>query len=663
MRTFAEKSKSIQQAKFTKTRVPARSHFVQSHDVNSVLHLQRTIGNQVVQDLLRRNTEERNTVLPATNSTQFSRDFSQIPVRPLAVSGIQAKLVINKPGDEYEQEADRLAEQVVKMSEPKLQRTCVCGGACPKCKAKQLHQESKRLQTKRVRASNTEQVTVPPIVHGVLQSHGQPLQPATRAFMETRFEHDFSQVQVHADAQADAASRAIGARAFTLGQHIAFRNGEYKPGTAAGRWLMAHELTHTIQQEQPKYQNGSNTVQRQRHIPRQPRLLDPRVVSATSLGTMVSLTFNMPLTRGEVVSYLWPNGPNPLVNFFMPDEADPWRTDAGKYLNFLILPDPSVLRGIRQNVHRMIYEAIPVFNAQVELPNWVPDDIGILIQEAFNSEEDIHLYGRWPDQVDQYTQGLYWMQRRGRRTQIEVAQLPDPLAVRERRLREARITVNQYITSYVISEGMSISEAKSRTRERTRNELVLTLLEAIQMVIPGRIPSLAVPRPRPSISAPRVLPPRATPPPGRQPRPTGLRGLASQARDIVRRIRQAGGEVVANMGGAGVSHEPPGAININNQAVARRSIPNHINADASDIGQIFEAGSIDRVVGHHMPPGVIDWQRAVPGVRSALRPGGTFRFDWRGATPEAAQVERLLQEAGFQNIQNYLNAVITATRP
>lgn len=142
-----------------------------------------------------------------------------------------------------------------------------------------------------------------------------------------------------------------------------------------------------------------------------------------------------------------------------------------------------------------------------------------------------------------------------------------------------------------------------------------------------------------------------------------LSPAATRARDLARQTRAQGKPVIANIGGAGASHEPPGAININNQAVGRRGIPNHVNADGSDIGQLFDAGSLDQVVGHHMPPSVINWQRAIPGIHNALRPGGTFRYDWRGATSEAAQVVRLLREAGFREVNNMSNAYVTAVRP
>ena len=199
MRTFAQKPKATQQATSAKSTIPGRGHFGQSPEVRSILHLQRTIGNQAVQRMLQTDAEEPEAELTDTASPRFGHDFSRIPVHPPAAGAIQTKLAINKPGDGYEQEADRVAEQVMHTPEPQLQRACPCGGACPKCQTEQPGQEKERLQTKRVQASDTGQIAAPPIVHEVLRSPGQPLDPATRAFMEPRFGHDFSRVRVHSD--------------------------------------------------------------------------------------------------------------------------------------------------------------------------------------------------------------------------------------------------------------------------------------------------------------------------------------------------------------------------------------------------------------------------------------------------------------------------------
>jgi hypothetical protein len=90
---------------------------------------------------------------------------------------------------------------------------------------------------------------VPPIVHDVLRSPGRPLDAATRAFMEPRFGRDFSRVRVRTDAKAADSARALNALAYTLGPDMVFGAGQYAPQTRAGDELLAHELTHTVQQQ------------------------------------------------------------------------------------------------------------------------------------------------------------------------------------------------------------------------------------------------------------------------------------------------------------------------------------------------------------------------------------------------------------------------------
>ena len=102
-----------------------------------------------------------------------------------------------------------------------LQRKCSCGGSCGSCGGD----------------------TAPPSVQRVLSTSGQPLEAETRARMESRFGHDFSQVRLHTDSAAAQSARDVAARAYTVGNHIAFGAG------AAGSQLLAHELTHTIQQQ------------------------------------------------------------------------------------------------------------------------------------------------------------------------------------------------------------------------------------------------------------------------------------------------------------------------------------------------------------------------------------------------------------------------------
>ncbi|MGI8587616.1 MAG: eCIS core domain-containing protein [Chloroflexia bacterium] len=97
---------------------------------------------------------------------------------------------------------------------------------------------------------------VPQSVHEALNTSGRPLDPATRAAMEPRFGHDFSGVRVHTDSRAAESARAIGARAYTVGPEVVFGEGQFAPGSPDGQKLLAHELTHVVQQG-----NGSADLQ------------------------------------------------------------------------------------------------------------------------------------------------------------------------------------------------------------------------------------------------------------------------------------------------------------------------------------------------------------------------------------------------------------------
>jgi hypothetical protein len=138
---------------------------------------------------------------------------------------------------------------------------------------------------------------------------------------------------------------------------------------------------------------------------------------------------------------------------------------------------------------------------------------------------------------------------------------------------------------------------------------------------------------------------------------------AARARDLARDARERGDEVVVNIGGAGASHEPSHGINVNNQAVARRDIPYHVEADGSEIGKLFDPATVDRVEGHNMPPGVVDWARAAPGAYRILRPGGRFEYYWRGANPDAQLCARALRASGFRDVEVISDVLVKATKP
>ncbi len=224
-----------------------------------ILFLQRTIGNQAVQRLIKSGT-------------------------------LQTKLKIGQPGDKYEQEADRVADAVMRMPEPGVQRQVepeeeeemlqskpLANQITPlvqvqrqeepeeeeeTLQAKPLAEEITPLVQRQVEPEEEEEELqakpnsshiseVNPNLESDIQSlkrGGQPLSENDRAFFEPRFGCDFSRVRVHSDTQAAEAALAVNAQAFTVGQDVVFGTKQFEPGTNEGRKLLAHELTHVVQQ-------------------------------------------------------------------------------------------------------------------------------------------------------------------------------------------------------------------------------------------------------------------------------------------------------------------------------------------------------------------------------------------------------------------------------
>jgi uncharacterized protein DUF4157 len=259
MRTFSQKPKTTQPTTPARSSTLSRAHLGQGQDPHSILNLQRTMGNQTPLRLLQGNAEESNPLLIGAALPRLGHDFARIPVSLPKAGAFQTKLAINQPGDEYEQEADRVAERVIRMPEPKLRRVCAAPQVSRKC-ASCEEEEKKELQAKRIDGGGLAVGEAPSIVHEVLRQPGRPLDSGMRTFMEQRFGHDFSDVRIQDDFGAGQASLALRARAFTVGSRVLFAPGEYRPQTESGRHLLAHELAHTVQQRSP----GSSALLLQR---------------------------------------------------------------------------------------------------------------------------------------------------------------------------------------------------------------------------------------------------------------------------------------------------------------------------------------------------------------------------------------------------------------
>jgi hypothetical protein len=139
-----------------------------------------------------------------------------------------------------------------------LRRTCSCGGQsggeCESCRRRE------RLLRRQAHGVPEHGAIAPPIVHEVLGTPGQALPPRTRVGMEQRFGHDFTRVRIHTDDAAVESARRVSALAYTVGRHIVFGAGQYAPETPGGARLLAHELSHVVQQAaaEPRISGGSS---------------------------------------------------------------------------------------------------------------------------------------------------------------------------------------------------------------------------------------------------------------------------------------------------------------------------------------------------------------------------------------------------------------------
>ena len=307
---------------FSSTRSGNSIHRVRNESERQLGSLRSVIGNirhdggtpsvdSIATELSSMHTAQRASVLLALQRTHGNRYVQRV------VTGIQAKLKVGQPGDVYEQEADRVAEQVMRMPEPRLQRraeeeeeeeeeeiqTKSLSHQITPLVQRQVEpeEEEEEIQTKPIseqktplvqRQENEVEEEEEPIQtkliypeHPILQRQkeepeeegtfqtkeipsrtpevapnlevrinamrggGQPMPESVRAFFEPRFGYDFSDAQIHTNAQATELAWAVNARAYTVGQDIFFGSGQYAPGTTEGKRLLAHELVHTIQQK------------------------------------------------------------------------------------------------------------------------------------------------------------------------------------------------------------------------------------------------------------------------------------------------------------------------------------------------------------------------------------------------------------------------------
>jgi hypothetical protein len=215
----------------------ARPAYIEEPPLHPMLRLQRQVGNQAVLAMLRS-------------------------------GALQAKLAVGSPDDPAEKQADEVAERVMrKPSGAGAIGACNCtagGEMCEECRKKELEAPAAApVIRRRAGAGGAGSFDAPAFVQQALGGAGRPLDAATRVDMEGRFGGDFSAVRIHTDQQAADSAKSIDALAYTVGDHIAFGEGQYAPRSDAGGRVLAHELTHVLQQRSNMRSTGQFSVRRQ----------------------------------------------------------------------------------------------------------------------------------------------------------------------------------------------------------------------------------------------------------------------------------------------------------------------------------------------------------------------------------------------------------------
>ncbi len=225
----------------------------------------KTSGNKVNQDTKNRKPDSQKTNLNNFRGINFS--FGLVPIHN---NVIQPKLFFNKPGDDYEKEADAVADKVLNKSKnidlvqniysstnPVIQRKCA------KC------EEEEKLQLKPLNPTNAvnHRRNVRSELHSRLQNSagkGSSLPRSTISFMNEAIGNDFSSVSIHTGHEAIQMNAELNARAFTYGSDIYFNRDEFRPDTMNGKRLIAHELAHVVQQN---FRGTGIQMQRRAHDP------------------------------------------------------------------------------------------------------------------------------------------------------------------------------------------------------------------------------------------------------------------------------------------------------------------------------------------------------------------------------------------------------------
>jgi hypothetical protein len=387
------------------------------HDpVEQGLFLQGAIGNETTLRRLARqgsalsrnghnNSEEQKLVKADTSVETAPRsvswNFTKIPLflperasraqplfpRPATpiLGAIQAKLVVGQANDPLEHEADRIADQVMRMPDPNISLASgmpQLSRACAACE----QEEGEMVRPKAAGAANAGASS---IVREVLRSPGQPLDAESRAFFEPRFGRDLSDIRIHADARAAESAREAGARAYAYGRHIVFGDGHYAPGTEGGRALLAHEVAHTIQQEASPAKLGVQRDPDDKQVAKKPAdprefinrmtthelYIDNNIHKISFFGAEQAIIYysnGSSLELGLVPR--WMKAPFAEVDYHTPREALAWSTSPGRtgFIRLAQVPPNATFAEMQTRYfHEVDFVAIPIKDGARIVPNRV----------------------------------------------------------------------------------------------------------------------------------------------------------------------------------------------------------------------------------------------------------------------------------------------------
>jgi len=295
-------------------------------------------------------------------------------------------------------------------------------------------------------------------------------------------------------------------------------------------------------------------------------------------------------------------------------------------------------------------------NAPATLPDWIPPEI----REAALSGHLRNGVSRFAGPPP-YGRIVVWIDNSSGYLSIQAYQeFPDKLEFyvriadgdehRGRLLRECYTQFNRDMTFFLDSRGMSPEMARDEIR-RINDEVLRLVLEAAVGILSAGA----------GISAMNnIMRQNANKMLGAAER-SGFSKSASQkiGSEMAGSLRRAGKPVVVNLGGVGEELE---AINLNpNKVAPRKDIPNLIAQEGEAIEQLFEPGSVDKIVSNRLPPNTLDWRRIIPGAQKVLKPGGTLTIRFQGTGYDSEVIVAELKRLGFKQIEDF-KAVVTAVK-